>query len=83
MSENYNLIIKNGHCYIDGKLIKKDISISEFYNADEVFTTGTMGELARVKMIDNRKIKNKGKILKSIQSYFRNLTQKEGNILSF
>ena len=27
MSENYNLIIKNGHCYINGKLIKKDIGI--------------------------------------------------------
>ena len=27
MSENFNLIIKNGHCYIDGKLIKKDIGI--------------------------------------------------------
>ena len=27
MSENYNLVIKNGHCYIDRKLIKKDIGI--------------------------------------------------------
>ena len=29
MSDNYNLIIKNGSCYIDGKLIKSDIAISK------------------------------------------------------
>ena len=29
MSDNYNLIIKNGSCYIDGKLIKSDIGLSE------------------------------------------------------
>ena len=28
MSENFSLIIKNGHCYIDGKLIQTDFSIS-------------------------------------------------------
>ena len=65
------------------KLIEKDISISEFYNADEVFTTGTMGELARVNLIDNRKIRNKGKILKSIKNHFKYLTQQEGEILTF
>ena len=27
-------------------LIEQDISVTELYNADEVFTTGTMGELA-------------------------------------
>ena len=29
MSENYSLIIKNGSCYIDGKLIKSDIGLYE------------------------------------------------------
>ena len=29
MSDNYNLIIKNGSCYIDGKLIKSDIGLYE------------------------------------------------------
>ena len=29
MSDNYSLIIKNGSCYIDGKLIKSDIGLYE------------------------------------------------------
>ena len=29
MSDNYSLIIKNGSCYIDGKLIKFDIGLYE------------------------------------------------------
>jgi len=29
MSDNYTLLIKNGSCYIDGKLIKTDIAITE------------------------------------------------------
>ena len=29
MSDNYSLIIKNGTCYIDGKLIKSDIGLYE------------------------------------------------------
>ena len=29
MSDNYSLIIKNGSCYIDGKLIKSDIGINK------------------------------------------------------
>ena len=28
MSDNYSLIIKNGSCYIDGKLEKIDIALS-------------------------------------------------------
>jgi dihydroorotase len=28
MSDNYSLIIKNGSCYIDGKLVKTDIALS-------------------------------------------------------
>ena len=27
MSENYTYIIKNGSCYIDGKLVKTDIAL--------------------------------------------------------
>lgn len=40
-------------------IIEKNISLSEFYNADEVFTTGTMGEVTPVLEIDGRKIENK------------------------
>ena len=37
----------------------KNLSLHEFYNADEVFMSGTMGELTKVKMIDGRKIESK------------------------
>ena len=64
-------------------LIEQDISVTELYNADEVFTTGTMGELARVNEIDKRKIENKGEVLMKIQSLFRYLTEAEGERLPF
>ncbi len=38
----------------------RNLSVTEFYNADEVFVTGTMGELARVAAIDGRAIRNRG-----------------------
>jgi len=37
---------------------EKDLSLVEFYNADEVFATGTMGELTPVMEIDGREIRN-------------------------
>ena len=54
-------------------IIEKDISVTEMYNADEVFSTGTMGELARVEEIDKRKIENKGDTLSNLQSLFLSL----------
>jgi branched-chain amino acid aminotransferase len=63
-------------------IAEQDISVTELYNADEVFTTGTMGELARVNEIDNRKIENKGGVLMQLQSLFRKLTE-EGEKLPF
>lgn len=36
--------------------VVRNVSLSELYNADEVFTTGTMGELAHVTEIDGRQI---------------------------
>jgi branched-chain amino acid aminotransferase len=38
---------------------EKNLSLVEFYAADEVFATGTMGELTPVVEIDGRKIENK------------------------
>ena len=64
-------------------IFEKDISITQLYNADEVFTTGTMGELARVIEIDNRKIKNTGGYLDKLRSLFRQLTEREGEKLPF
>lgn len=59
---------------------EKNLSLTEFYIADEVFTTGTMGELTKVTMIDGRRIRNvaNSQILEEISSHFRLLTQKEG-----
>ena len=62
---------------------ERNLSVTELYNADEVFTTGTMGELARVVEIDKRKIENKGDILNHLQKLFRSLTEKEGVPLPF
>lgn len=36
--------------------VEKKLSLTEFYVADEVFTTGTMGELTPVNSIDQRTI---------------------------
>jgi branched-chain amino acid aminotransferase len=41
---------------------EKNLSLVEFYNADEVFATGTMGELTPVNEIDGRTIENKSGI---------------------
>lgn len=38
------------------KTEERRVSLSEFYSADEVFTTGTMGELTPVTIIDGRPI---------------------------
>ena len=37
-------------------LVEKNISLTELYNADEVFCSGTMGELTPITEIDGRKI---------------------------
>ena len=41
------------------KAQEKNLSLVEFYNADEVFATGTMGELTPVHEIDGRPVENK------------------------
>ncbi|AHM61866.1 branched-chain amino acid aminotransferase/4-amino-4-deoxychorismate lyase [Flammeovirgaceae bacterium 311] len=40
------------------QVVEKNLSLTEFYNADEVFCCGTMGELTPVVAIDGRKIEN-------------------------
>ncbi len=59
------------------------LSTSEFYVADEVFTTGTMGELTRVRAIDGREIVNKHSesVLERVQERFRALTRVGGTPL--
>jgi len=38
---------------------EKNISLTELYNADELFATGTMGELTPIVLVDGRKIENR------------------------
>lgn len=67
------------------KCSEGNYSVSEFYNADVVFTTGTMGELTPVCEIDGRKIENKtnSKTLEALQIAFRKKTEKEGELIPF
>ena len=56
-------------------VVEKNLSLTEFYNADEVFGSGTMGELTPVIEMDGRKIVNRSgqKILKRIQEKFHSV----------
>jgi len=52
--------------------IEKNISLTELYAADEVFCTGTMGELTPIKLIDGRDISNDkdSDIMKTLNTAF-------------
>ncbi len=65
--------------------LERNVSLTEFYNADFVFTSGTMGELTPVKNIDGREInQSRGVALFSkINSAFRTRTESEGELLPF
>ncbi len=62
-----------------------NLSLTEFYTADEVFTTGTMGELTLVDAIDGRKIINRqeSSVLEIINKHFKKRTEHEGVALPF
>ena len=59
---------------------ERDLSLTEFYRADEVFCTGTMGELAAVTKIDGRVIGTgaRGPMTESLSAMFGELTKREG-----
>ncbi|KAJ4969312.1 hypothetical protein NE237_016013 [Protea cynaroides] len=61
-------------------LVERRISLSEFHTADEVWTTGTMGELTPVVMIDGRVIGNGevGPVTRRIQNVYKKLAQELG-----
>lgn len=48
-----------------------NISLSELYNADAVFATGTMGELTPVIEIDGRSLSSENELMHSILSLFK------------
>ena len=58
-----------------------DLSLTEFYRADEVFCTGTMGELVPVRSIDARPVGQHipGPMTKRLSALFAELTAREGS----
>ena len=59
---------------------ERDLSLAEFHRADEVFCTGTMGELAGVTRIDGRTIGEGrvGETTQRLSELYRQLTRSEG-----
>jgi branched-chain amino acid aminotransferase len=59
---------------------ERDLSLTEFYRADEVFCTGTMGELAGVTRIDGRVIGDGevGETTRRLSALFAELVRSEG-----
>ena len=59
---------------------ERDLSLTEFYRADEMFCTGTMGELAPVIELDGRPIANgkPGPVTAQLSNWFTELTAREG-----
>ncbi|MBX2946217.1 MAG: aminotransferase class IV [Cyclobacteriaceae bacterium] len=73
-------------CHTSGITVEeRNLSLTEFYTADEVFATGTMGELTPVHEIDGRKIVNRSgkKILQTLQQGFQTLIPKYSEKLPF
>ncbi|QMU28630.1 aminotransferase class IV [Adhaeribacter radiodurans] len=70
---------------LDIPAIEKNLSLTEFYNADEVFATGTMGELTPVQEIDGRTILNRhgSDILSKLQQHFTTKIEVYGVKLPF
>lgn len=64
---------------------ERNLSLTEFYTADEVFGTGTMGELTPVKEIDGRAIVNKSgkQIIRQLSTYFHELIPQYTERLTF
>jgi branched-chain amino acid aminotransferase len=59
---------------------EKDLSLTEVYRADEMFCTGTMGELAPVVRVDGRVIGDgrPGPLTRRLTELFRQRTESEG-----
>ncbi len=64
---------------------ERNLSLSELYTADEVFTTGTMGELTPVLEADGRVIADgkSGPMTRRLQSLHRSLARDNGTPLPF
>lgn len=63
------------------EMVERRLSLAEFHCADEVFTTGTMGELTPVYEIDGRRIGEEGvekTLTRKIQAKYTELTATAG-----
>ncbi|PYL09668.1 MAG: aminotransferase IV [Verrucomicrobia bacterium] len=62
------------------RCVETDLSLVDVYGADEIFCTGTMGELAGVIQLDNRKIGDGkiGPMTKRLSELYAQRTAKEG-----
>ncbi len=65
--------------------VERNVSLSELYVADEVFTTGTMGELTPVLEIDGRRIGsgNAGPVTRKLAELYQKKASREGESLPF
>jgi len=61
-----------------------DLTLAQAYCADEMFCTGTMGELAAVTKLDGRQIGDgePGPMTARLSALFRELTQREGTVVA-
>src|SRR5262249_49354069 len=59
---------------------EKDLSLTELYRADEMFCTGTLGELVPVVKVDGRQISGgtAGPVTARLTQLFKELTENEG-----
>jgi branched-chain amino acid aminotransferase len=72
-------------CAVNGIACREaDLSLTEVYRAEEVFCTGTMGELAPVVKVDGRVIGDgkPGAVTGRLAGLFRELTGREGEVVA-
>ena len=64
----------------DIPLVERNVSLTEVYTADEMFTTGTVGELSPVLEVDGRQIGNgkPGLMTGHLQKLYAEMTSSEG-----
>jgi branched-chain amino acid aminotransferase len=62
---------------------ERDLSLTEVYRADEMFCTGTMGELAAVVKVDGRTIGGEvvGPMTRRLSGLFGELTNRDGTVV--
>ena len=64
----------------DIPVVERNVSLTEVYTADEMFTTGTVGELSPVLEVDGRQIGNgkPGPMTARLQKLYAEMTSSEG-----